>query len=52
MRYKIQYHPTLKDFEDAYIIEKNYLEPSTISSVQQVTCWNNKNNIYLCAVQG
>jgi len=43
MRYKIQYHPTLKDFEDAYIIEKNYLEPSTISSVQQVTSWNNKN---------
>lgn len=43
MRYKIQYHPTLKDFEDAYIIEKNYLEPSTISSVQQVISWNNKN---------
>lgn len=43
MRYKIEYHPTLKDFEDAYIIEKNYLESSTISSVQQVTSWNNKN---------
>ena len=31
------------DFEDVWNIEKEYLEPSTISSVEQVMEWDNKN---------
>lgn len=31
------------DFEDVWNVEKEYLEPSTISSVEQVMEWDNKN---------
>lgn len=43
-KYKLDYHPTIKDFEEALHIEENYLEPSTIASVEQVISWDNKNN--------
>lgn len=42
-RYKIQYEHTLKDFKDVFEIEKDYLEGSTISSVEQVSNWDKKN---------
>lgn len=44
MKYKIEYQPVIKDFEDVLHIEENYLEPSTISSVEQVINWDKKNN--------
>lgn len=44
-KYVIEYnHHTKKDFEDVWNIERQYLEPSTISSVTQVMEWDNKNN--------
>ena len=44
-RYVIEYDKhTQKDFEDVWNIEKEYLEPSTISSVNQVMEWDKKNN--------
>ena len=43
MKYEIEYKHTIKDFEDVYNIEQQYLEPSTISSVEQVVSWENKN---------
>lgn len=35
------------DFEDVWNIEKEYLEPSTISRVEQVMEWDNKIKIYI-----
>lgn len=43
-KYKLVYHPTINDFEEALHIEENYLEPTTIASVNQVVSWDNKNN--------
>lgn len=44
-RYVIEYDKhTQKDFEDVWNIEKEYLELSTISSVNQVMEWDKKNN--------
>lgn len=43
MKYRIEYEHSVKDFEDVWYIEKDYLEPSTIASVDQVTKWDNKN---------
>lgn len=44
MNYRIEYCHKKQDFLDVWNIEKQYLEPSTISSVEQVIDWNNKNN--------
>ena len=44
MEYRIEYKHNVKDFEDVWYIEKDYLEPSTIATVEQVTKWDNKNN--------
>lgn len=35
MKYKIEYNHEYKDFEDVWNIEKNYLNPITISSIEQ-----------------
>ena len=43
MKYKVEYSHSIKDFEDVWNIEKEYLEPSTISSVEQVLNWDAKN---------
>ena len=44
-KYKLEYnHHSKKDFEDVWNIESDYLESSTISSVQQVIEWDNKND--------
>lgn len=44
-KYIIEYDKhSKKDFEDVWKIESDYLEPSTISSVQQVMDWDNQNN--------
>ena len=43
-RYVIEfYNHTKKDFEDVWNIEHDYLEPETISSVEQVMLWDSKN---------
>lgn len=44
MKYKIEYNHEYKDFEDVWNIEKNYLNPITISSIEQVLEWENKNH--------
>lgn len=44
MKYRIEYEHSVKDFEDVWYIEKDYLEPSTIASVDQVTKWDKKNS--------
>lgn len=44
MNYRIEYCHKRQDFLDVWNIENQYLEPSTISSVEQVIDWNNKNN--------
>ena len=44
MKYNIEYNHKEKDFEDVWHIEKDYLESSTIASVNQVIKWENKNN--------
>lgn len=44
MIYQIEYRHKKKDFKEVWNIEKNYLEPSTISSVEQLIKWDNKNN--------
>lgn len=44
MKYKIEYKPREKDFEDAFYIEEKYFESSTIASVGQVIKWDMKNN--------
>lgn len=44
MKYRIEYNHNVKDFQDVWNIEEKYLEPSTISTVEQVTKWDNKNN--------
>lgn len=42
------YNHTKKDFEEVWEIESDYLEPSTISSVNQVMKWDCKNkDIYI-----
>ena len=43
-RYLIEYsnHAQI-DFRDVWNIEKEYIEQSTISSVEQVMEWDNKN---------
>lgn len=43
MKYRIEYKHNIKDFEDVWYIEKKYLEPSTIASVDQVIKWDKKN---------
>ena len=50
MKYKIEYTHKTEDFKDVWQIEKNYLEPTTISSVEQVINWEKKNpdiNIFI-----
>lgn len=43
-RYVIEfYNHTKKDFDDVWNIEYDYLEPETISSVEQVMLWDGKN---------
>lgn len=43
-RYVIEfYNHTKKDFDDVWNIEYDYLEPETISSVEQVMIWDRKN---------
>lgn len=43
-RYVIEfYNHTKKDFDDVWNIEHYYLEPETISSVEQVMIWDRKN---------
>lgn len=43
-RYVIEfYNHTKKDFDDVWNIEYDYLEPETISSVEQVMLWDRKN---------
>ena len=44
MKYKIEYNHEYKDFEDVWNIEKCYLNPTTISSIEQVLEWENKNH--------
>ena len=44
MNYRIEYCHKKQDFLDVWNIENQYLEPHTISSVDQVIDWNNKNN--------
>lgn len=44
MKYRIEYKHSVKDFYDVWYIEKNYLEPSTIATVEQVTKWDKKNS--------
>lgn len=44
MKYIIEYEHSIKDFEDVWYIEKDYLEPSTIATVDQVAKWDKKNN--------
>jgi hypothetical protein len=44
-KYVVEYNNhTKKDFEDVWKIESEYLEPSTISTVEQVMEWDKKNN--------
>lgn len=44
-KYIVEYNQhSKKDFEDMWKIEADYLEPSTISSIQQVMNWDSKNN--------
>ena len=44
MIYEIEYIHKVKDFKDVWEIERNYLEPSTIASVEQTISWENKNH--------
>lgn len=44
MKYRIEYKHNIKDFEDVWYIEKDYLKPSTIATIEQVIKWDNKNN--------
>lgn len=44
MNYKLEYNHKLKDFEDIWNIENEYLEISTISSVEQTIKWNKMNS--------
>lgn len=44
MKYEIEYIHKVKDFKDIWDIERNYLEPSTIASVEQTISWDNKNH--------
>ncbi len=44
MKYKIEYEHEYKDFEDVWNIEKHYLNPVTIASIEQVIEWENKNH--------
>lgn len=45
MKYTIEYNNhTHKDFQEVWLIENDYLEPSTISSVEQVEYWDKINN--------
>lgn len=43
MQFEIIYRPSLKDIKESLYIEKNYLEQSTISSIEQVLEWDSKN---------
>ena len=42
--YKLEYEHKEKDFEDVWNIEREYLNPSTISSIEQTIQWNEMNN--------
>ncbi len=44
MKYEIEYIHKVKDFEDVWDIERHYLEPSTIASVEQTISWDDKNH--------
>ena len=44
MKYRLEYKHSVKDFEDVWYIEKEYLEPSTIATIEQVIKWDKKNN--------
>ena len=44
MKYRIEYEHSIKDFEDVWYIEKKYLEPYTIATIEQVVKWDKKNN--------
>lgn len=43
MQFEIIYRPSLKDIKESLHIEENYLEQSTISSIEQVLEWDLKN---------
>lgn len=48
MKYKIEFKHNNKDFEDVWNIEHDYLEPSTISPVNQTIEWDKRNpNIHI-----
>lgn len=47
MKYRIEYEHSVKDFEDVWYIERDYLEPSTIATVDQVTKWDKKIKIFI-----
>ncbi len=42
-QFVIEYEHKAKDYEDVWNIEQKYLEPSTISSIEQCMKWNDKN---------
>ena len=44
MKYEIEYIHKVQDFKDVWDIERSYLEPSTIASVEQTISWDNKNH--------
>lgn len=43
MKYITEYKHKKKDFEKAWHIEKDYLEPSTIAGINQTIRWDKKN---------
>ena len=43
MKYQIEFEHKLKDFEDVWNIEREYLDPSTIAGVEQTIAWDNRN---------
>ncbi len=44
MKYVLEFKHKLKDFEDVYNIEKQYLEIESISTVKQIQSWDKKND--------
>lgn len=43
MKYRIEYNHIYQDFIDIWNIENNYLNPSSITSIEQTIKWNKKN---------
>lgn len=44
MNYKLEYEHKEKDYKDVWNIEQEYLNPSTISSIEQTIKWNKMNS--------